>query len=114
MTLNTCLSLVDSLLPNALPQATKCRWLSELEGRIRVELLGQPAADQTPLTVSDTSDPSLIVPFPYDQVYWMYLLALIEYVNGDYARYENGAALFNAAYHGYAKYLIRAGRGEDA
>lgn len=113
MTLNTCLSFVDSLLPNALPQATKCRWLSELEGRIRVELLGQSAAAQAPLTVSEAGDTALAVPFPYDQLYWMYLLALIEYTNGDYARYENGAALFNTAYRGYAKYLIRAGRGED-
>lgn len=51
------------------------------------------------------------MPFPYDQIYWMYLTALLEYARGDSARYEIGAALFNAAYRNYAKYLVRTGAG---
>lgn len=106
MTVNTCLSFVDSLLPNAIPADIKARWLRELEGRIRVELLGEGPGDRTE-AAGASDDAELSVPFPYDQVYWMYLMALIEYTNGDLARYENGAALFNAVYRNYAKYLIR-------
>ena len=105
MTINTCLSFVDGILPNAVPRATKCRWLGELEGRVRVELLGT-----APDEVAD-GDTELSVPFPYDQIYWMYLTALLEYARGDSARYEIGAALFNAAYRNYAKYLVRTGAG---
>lgn len=47
MTINTCLSFVDGILPNAVPRATKCRWLGELEGRVRVELLGNAPEQQT-------------------------------------------------------------------
>lgn len=107
MTINTCLSLVDEILPNAVPQTIKSRWLSELEGRVRAELLGQ---QPDTLTLPD-ADAALAVPFPYDQIYWMYLVAMIEYMGGNYARYENGAALFNAAYRNYAKYLVRTGAG---
>ena len=81
MTINTCLSFVDGILPNAVPDE---------------------AAD---------GDTELSVPFPYDQIYWMYLTALLEYARGDSARYEIGAALFNAAYRNYAKYLVRTGAG---
>ena len=68
MTINTCLSFVDGILPNAVPRATKCRWLGELEGRVRVELLGNAPEQQTaPDEVAD-GDTELSVPFPYDQI----------------------------------------------
>lgn len=111
MTINTCLSFVDGILPNAVPRATKCRWLGELEGRVRVELLGNTPEQQTAPDETADGDTELSVPFPYDQIYWMYLTALLEYARGDSARYEIGAALFNAAYRNYAKYLVRTGAG---
>lgn len=110
MTVNTCLSFVDILLPNAVPTEVKKRWLLELEGRLRVELLGE-GADLQAEVIALSDEEALSAPFPYDQIYWMYLVALIEYESGDYARYENGAAIFNAAYRNYAKYRIRVGKG---
>ncbi len=106
MTLNTCLALTDTILPNSMDVEVKCRWLSELEGRIRVELLGESPSG-TPFDLTESGHAELTVPYPYDQLYWMYLCAMIEYAMGDTARYENGAALFNTAYQNYAKYLIR-------
>ncbi len=106
MTVNTCLSFADGLYPNAVPREVKSRWLAELDGRIKVELLRQE-----PESVQETeADGEMTVPFPYDQIYWMYLAALLAYTGGDTARYETGAALFNTAYRSYAKYLMRAGR----
>ena len=103
MTVSACLDLVDSMLPNAADASVKRRWLTELEGRIRVERLGEPAGSFPALD----ADSDLLVPAPFDQLYWMYLIALIEYTSGDTSRYANAAALFNTAYQSYAKYLIR-------
>jgi hypothetical protein len=36
-------------------------------------------------------------------------MAMMDYVGGNAARYENTAALFNAAYRDYGKYLKRRG-----
>lgn len=105
MTLRDCLSLADLLRPNALPAEIKCRWLSELEGRIALELRGET---EPPAPFSPASpDTRLAVPFPYDQLYWMYLAALIDLASDDRTRYAYSASLFNSAYQSYAKYLIR-------
>ena len=77
-----------------------------LEGKIRVELLGEAVQAQTLLTADD-GDVQLIASHPYDQMYWMYLLAMLFCASGEVARYENAAALFNAAYMGYAKLVKR-------
>jgi hypothetical protein len=36
-------------------------------------------------------------------------MAMMDYVNGDLARYENSAALFNIAYQNYGKWLKKRG-----
>jgi hypothetical protein len=54
-------------------------------------------------------DTLLTAPHPYDRIYWLYLMAMMDYVGGNAARYENTAALFNAAYRDYGKYLKRRG-----
>ena len=106
MTVNECLEMVESLSPAAVETEIRLRWLSELEGTIRVELLGEAVQAQTLLTADD-GDVQLIASHPYDQMYWMYLLAMLFCASGEVARYENAAALFNAAYMGYAKLIKR-------
>lgn len=104
MTSDTCMALVDTLAPNGVEASVKLRWLCELEGRIRVELKHQPPAE---LSLEIGSD--LSVPYPFDQLYWMYLVAMIDFINHDCSRYENSAAMFNMAYRSYAKWLQREG-----
>ena len=109
MTIDTCMRLVDELMPNRIPDGVKLRLLGEVEGKVRVELLGEdphtvPAFDE------DTSlDLELSAPHPYDQLYWQYLLAMLCHATGDTARYENVAVLFNASYLSYGKWLKRKG-----
>jgi hypothetical protein len=106
MTVNECLTLTDSICPNGVGADIKCRWLSELEGRIQVELLGT-AGPARLLDAKTDGNTTLSAKHPYDQLYWMYLTALIELLMGDGVRYENRAALFNTAYQNYTKHLIR-------
>jgi hypothetical protein len=109
MTIDACMRLVDELMPNRIPREVKRRLLGEVEGKVRVELLGEePHA--VPVLDEDTSmDTELSAPAPYDRLYWQYLLAMLCHIAGDGARYENAAALFNASYLSYGKWLKRRG-----
>ena len=113
MTIDSCLTLVDSLIPNQIGRAVKCRWLEELDAQLRIELWDEaPSAQVEPTGTTDGSR-RLTAPYPYDRLYRSYLAAKIYGVQGDAVRYENSAAQFNAAYLHYAKYVIRTGeRGE--
>lgn len=107
MTIHTCIDLVDAMAPNGVDASIKLRFLGELEGKVKVELLGEsPEAAET-FDESTSVDTELCVPYPYDQLYWMYLVAMLDLVSGDTAHYENAAALFNAAYQSYGKWLKR-------
>ena len=109
MTISTCIGLVDALSPNALERGVKLRLLGEIEGKVRVELLGESPADTVAFAEGMSEDRELSAPHPYDQLYWTYMIAMMEYMRGDVIRYENAAALFNTAYQGYAKWLKRQG-----
>lgn len=109
MTIETCLQLVDDMMPNCLPADMKLRFLGEVEGRVRVELLGEDPSAVSVLTSRTPTGTELTVPYPFDQLYWQYLLAMLGYVSGDTARYENAALLFNASYQSYGKWLKRRG-----
>ena len=104
MTYDTCMYIADALLPNSIPVSVKHRWLAELEGRIQVELEGVSPDD---ISADEGGDmPNLSAPFPYDRLYWLYLLAMYDFADGDNARYENAAAMFNSAYQNYAKWRL--------
>ncbi len=105
MTRETCMTLVNTLAPNAVPAILKERWLSELEGYILVNI-----QNRDPEALSFTGngeDHALSVPFPFDRVYWMYLAAMIDFWNGDISRYEETATLADNALEDYAKWCKR-------
>ena len=109
MTIETCKKLVESMTPEGVDEALFLHFLSELEGRIKIELFGEELADTVGFDVETAKDTRLVVPHPYDQIYWMYLMAMMGFVRGDTARYENAAAMFNMAYQNYGKLLKRRG-----
>ncbi len=109
MTIHTCINLVDAMAPNGVEPLVKLRFLGEVEGKVKVELLGESPEASIPFDETTAETTELCVPHPYDQLYWLYLMAMMDYVNGDTARYENGAALFNIAYQNYGKWLKRKG-----
>ena len=107
MTLGYCMELVDSIAPNGYDESIKKRWLSELDGRVRVELHDEAIDGVSDFGASTSTNTQLAAPFPFDQMYWMYLIAMLDLANGDTARYLNSATMFNSAYENYAKWLIR-------
>jgi hypothetical protein len=109
MTIETCLELVNTVMPDGIPEAVKLRLLGEIEGQVWVELLGEEPDGTAVFDGSTPVDTELSAPHPFDRLYWLYLVAMTDCVSGNTARYENAAMLFNAAYQSYGKWLKRRG-----
>jgi hypothetical protein len=97
------------MMPNGVESSVKLRLLGEIEGRVRVELLGGMPDGGCEFTERTPAGTELIVPHPYDQMYLLYMMAMMDFLGGDTARYENSAALFNSLFQSYGKWLKRRG-----
>lgn len=105
MTIEQSITLLDRLHPNPHARDLKVGWLSEVDGRVAREILGDEAfagyMDAPPHT-------TLLVPFPYDRaLYPNYLAAMIHLSNGEITRYNQSITLFSAALDAYRGHHIR-------
>lgn len=83
-------------------------WVSECEGMVLSEVHLVSVADIEPFALgADSSLPTaeLTAPFPYDKLYTQYVLAQIDYANGEYTKYQNSMQMFNATYTEYVHYV---------
>lgn len=103
MTSKQVLARVKALKPTPFDDETLLYWLREVEGLILVQvLLLQPTSVQ-PLEAA--TDDQLTVPYPFDKLYLQYLMAQIDYANGEYRKYDNSMALFNAYLGEYQRWV---------
>lgn len=109
MTLKTCIELVDKMAPNSFDKTIKLRWLSEIEGKLQIELCDRSISELVEYDSDTSEDTKLLIPFPFDQIYWMYLIAMLDFANGDNVHYTNSSELFNTVLDSYSKWLIRNG-----
>lgn len=113
MTIAEAIALVDKFKPNQYDTATKIAWLSLLDGHVQREIImthehdtaAETFAGYTPTTDQTTA---LLVPYPYDQdLYNYYLQSMIDRENGEAAKYNQSAALYNASWTAYQSYYNR-------
>lgn len=103
MTSKQVLARVKALKPTPFDDETLLYWLGEVEGLILVQvLLLQPTSVQ-PLEAA--TDDQLTAPYPFDKLYLQYLMAQIDYANGEYRKYDNSMALFNAYLGEYQRWV---------
>ena len=98
------LAVADHIRPNDLEPTLKERWLREVEGMVHAEIRGT-----CPEQLFSDGALALTVPVPYDRLYVWYLCAMIDIAQGDMALYETDLAVYNAAFHDYAKWVLRNG-----
>ena len=101
MTIKECIDLVDNLKPNSYSIEDKVNWLSFIDMTIINDVLktheGYDARyDDFTGYSPDVLNASLIVPSPYDRLYTSYLAMKIDEHNGETARYNNSAMMFNS------------------
>lgn len=111
MTIIGAITRVDTVKPNTYSQIDKVKWLSELDGIIKAEIVdthegGENVSFEGYTEYTDL-DTKLLVPAPYDEVYIRYLEMQIDYANNEYGKYNNSMMMYNSAYTAFEKYYNR-------
>lgn len=102
------LRAADDIRPNALLPATKLRWLSELDGKIAVDVMLLDIVEAQNFNYgADDAESELLARFPHDNIYTLYLVAQIDFANGELSRYQDDKELFNAAWGEYVRWFAR-------
>lgn len=111
MTIIEAITRVDTVKPNSYTQPEKIKWLSELDGIVKREIIDTHAGGECVVFAGYADDVDLttplLVPAPYDEIYIRYLETQIDYANGEYNKYNNSMAGYNAAYITFERYYNR-------
>ena len=109
MTIKECIDIVDSLKPNQYTIREKVMWLSFIEAIIINDVLKTHEGYDGKYDLfegysEDKLTLPLIVQNPYDRLYTEFLKMKIDEANGETARYNNSASMFNTYMTEYKKY----------
>jgi hypothetical protein len=112
MTIQEAITSVDSLKPNVYEERSKVKWLNNLDLSVKIEVLdthegSEAYAEFSGYTEDTPKTTELIVPAPYDELYILYLEAMIDAYNNEYDRYNESMMRFQAKYADFADYYNR-------
>ena len=105
MTVNYVIQQTMQLHPDTIPDSVKCRWLSELDGKIMRETMH--GEEFLPYEFPRDGERELLVKAPYDNIYELYIMAMSDFFSGEMASYAQSAAMFEQAYEEFRKNYIR-------
>ncbi len=109
MTIKDCIDRVDNLRPSQYTVQEKVMWLSFIEEIIINEVLKTHEGydgryDDFEGYSEDKLSVTLVVPFPYDQLYTEYLKMRIDEANGENVRYNNSRLMYESHMTEFRKY----------
>lgn len=104
-TINSVIERAMTLHPDTIDDATKCRWLSELDGKIMRETMHRN--DFVPYDFPKDAQKELLAKSPYDNIYELYIIAMSDFFGGEIANYNASAVLFSKAYSEFCKNYLR-------
>lgn len=109
MTIKECIDQVDNVKPNQYGIEEKVEWLSFLDGIIINDVIKTHEGYNNEYEdfdgySADKLGKKLIVDKPYDKLYVAYLKMKIDEANGETARYNNSATMFNSYLLEFKKY----------
>lgn len=104
-TMNGVIEYVDSVKPNVYPESAKYTWINTLEGMISLEVMQmeEPVCYSLP---NDASTP-LLVQSPFDDIYGLYVSAMIDFYNKEYSNYNNSVLMFTERLEQYKAWYIQ-------
>ena len=115
MTISAAIAACDRMRPNTFAYGEKEAWLRELEARIREEIVRTHEGAEAFLAGrAQEGEDALLAPSPHESLFLFYLLARIDLMIGETARYNESAALFNAQYDAFSAAYNRAHRPRGA
>lgn len=109
MNIKECIDQVDNIKPNHYSIEDKVKWLSFLDGLIIDEVLKTHEGYDEKYNLFSGYSPDnltekLIAEPPYDELYVAFLKMKIDEENGETARYNNSAILYNTYYTQFKKH----------
>lgn len=109
MTPREVIAQADAIKPNAFTEAEKLRWLGELEGRIAADvfLLSTAELRQLAFAYPDAMDKELLVQWPHNDIYELWLLAKIDFGNAEYDKYQNTMQAYNESFVNFTNWFVR-------
>ena len=91
MKVSEAISRADNLRDNVLTDEQKAAWLFNLDGEIAGIMETDVPVNNWP------DDAQLLMPAPHDDIYPLYLVAMIDYYSQESGLYQNDMQIFNAA-----------------
>ena len=112
MTIIEAIHAIDSIKPNNYTESDKVKWLSTLDGLVKIEVIdtheGAEGVIFTGYDDNTLTDTKLLIPEPYaEKVYTQWLQSQIDFANEETAKYNNSSAVFNHTYGEFQKYYNR-------
>jgi len=105
MNINKVIEMTDEVKPNILSDELKFSWVSSLDSRINREVYKRN--EEIIYRSGEDGERELLVSSPYDDIYFYYACAMIDFSNNEIAEYNNNMALFNEIYSAFTKDYIR-------
>ncbi|MEA4947048.1 MAG: hypothetical protein VB058_05745 [Oscillospiraceae bacterium] len=98
--------------PHTYTDESVAGWISTLDGDISSYLgvSGAPIAYTWP----DDRTKELFIPAPFDDIYFLFCAAQVDYLNREYDQYANSYAMYNSRISDFQKYYIRHNRPASA
>ena len=110
MTIIEAINRIDSLKQNTYSHNDKVRWLSTLDGLVKMVIDTHEGGDDVTFNgynENTSLETELLIPAPFDEAYLLWLEAKIDYHNGEYKKYNNSIETFNTMYKGFRNYYNR-------
>lgn len=106
-TINEVIERVERVKPMVnVDDRDRARWLLDLDGRVWREVIekSEPVENQPqpPKAWPEDGDKPLLVGPPYDRIYDLWLIAMLEFTTREYGNYNNTVLLFNEAFEAFA------------
>ena len=110
MTVQDAILRADELRPNTFSEDMKFLWLSELDGRVKTEILdtheGFENVEMPSYNLGNRTE-SLFVTEPYSDMYIYWLFMKMDFMNGEIDRFNNDAMMHNTSWLAFSNYINR-------
>lgn len=100
---------VAELRPHSFGDDRLLRWLNLLEGKIAADVFLMSIGDIQNLKyrLPEDMETELLVNHPHDDIYEYWLMAQIDMANGEFDRYQNSMAMYNAALDSFTAWFAQ-------
>lgn len=113
MKIQEAIAAANARKPNQVSVEMKIRWLSVLDGRVEREIFSPGAlGDFRGYAVDTAQSTELKIPYPYDEIYPLWLEAHIAQIGGETEKYNNALTMCEDLMREFRAFCLRTRRRE--